>query len=84
MGVDAVAERGDILVLFSSWVLHYPVGFTDRTRSIRGLRLNPIQLALDDQLTSGYNIFDLNSGGEGSAQSSFPYEDESLNAVTCF
>jgi len=76
-------EGGDVLDLCSSWVSHYPVDFTDRTRSIRGLGLNPIELALNDQLTGGYDVFDLNSGGRGSPQPSFPYEDQSFDAVTC-
>ena len=75
-------KGGNVLDLFSSWVLHYPVDFANRTRSIRGLRLNPIELALSNQLTGGYNMFDINSGGEGLLQSSFRYEDDSLNAVT--
>ena len=68
-------EGVDVLNLCSSWVSHYPVDFTDRKRLIRGLRLNLIKLALNNQLTGGYDVFDLNSGGEGSPQPSFPYEN---------
>ena len=55
-------EGSDVLDLFSFWVLHYPVDFTNRTHWIHGLRLNPIKLALNNQLTGGYDVFDLNSG----------------------
>jgi len=76
-------EKGDVLDLCSSWVSHYPVEFPDRFRSIRGLGLNPVELALNDQLTGGYDIFDLNSGEKGSRQPSLPYDDDSFDAITC-
>jgi len=59
-------EVGDVLDLYLSWVLHYPVELTEQTCSIRGLRFNLIKLAPNDQLICGYGVFDLNSSGEGS------------------
>ena len=76
-------EGGEVLELFLSWLLHYLVDFTNRARSIRGLRLNPIKLALSGQLTGGYDVFDLNSGGEGSPPPFFPCKDDSFDAVAC-
>lgn len=67
-------EGADVLDICSSWVSHYPESW--KGGNVVGLGMNEYELSQNKQLTS-YDVKDLNE------DPTFPYEDESFDAVTC-
>jgi hypothetical protein len=62
-----------VLDICSSWVSHYPEGFT--AGRVAGLGMNEPELARNPQLTE-YTVHDLNE------DPLFPYEDNSFDIIT--
>jgi SAM-dependent methyltransferase len=74
-----IPPGSDVLDVCSSWVSHYPAEFPSAMKSICGTGMNGFELRLNDQLTGGCKVADLNAGGAPV----LPYPDGSFDAVTC-
>lgn len=94
----SIAKNSDVLDICSSWVSHYPTEFPEKMNSIRGTGMNPIELFLNDQLTDGFVVADLNGDDlinkpsdkfyegiddEGRRDLFSAWEDESVDVITC-
>jgi hypothetical protein len=76
-----IPPGSEILDICSSWVSHYPAEFPRAMRSICGTGMNELELRMNDQLTGGYKVADLNESPDRPAL--LPYPDGSFDAVTC-
>lgn len=75
-----IPPRSDVLDICCSWVSHYPTEFPEVMTSICGTGMNAFELRLNDQLTGGYKVVDLN---ESPDRPILPYPDGSFDVVTC-
>jgi len=73
-----VPSNSSILDLGASWASHYPLDFPTTMKSIRGLGMNYIELKLNDQLTNGFVVYDLNK-----PRPRIPYDNETFDVITC-
>lgn len=76
---QSISPGSDILDLCSSWVSHYPLEFPRTMNKICGLGMNFLELSLNDQLTNGFVISDLNQ----KTKPELPFDDESFDVITC-
>jgi len=72
-----IPKGSDILDICSSWVSHFPPEFPSTMKSISGTGMNSLEMALNDQFTSGFKVADLNQDNR------LPFSDESFDVITC-